>query len=178
MGDEDGSLRLSIFLQAEWDTYRTHKRQYVIILYNATIMVSSLTFLLARVNSENPFYPTFGPTAILSAATVEWLMETSTFATLSLVDSEEVEASKFEKVKTLLGLGTGVLLVNDKGDSQSWPDSVRQAAAKRRNILTSPPASSTTLATLPPNGHTSLIKPLQYYSMLPLILSCRLPIRL
>lgn len=131
-------LRSIKFLQDEWDIYRTHKRWYIIIQYNAAPMVSSLTFLLSRLNFEKAYYLTFGQTTILSAATVERLMETHAFAGLSIVNNEKVESSKFEKIKTSLGLGTGLLNVSNKEETQSWPDAVLQAAAKRRNIIINP----------------------------------------
>lgn len=131
-------LILIKFLQRKWDTYRTHKKWYVIIPYNTAPMVSSLTFLLARLNFEKAYYLTFGSTTILSAATVERLMETAAFAGLSLINNEEAKSSKFEKIKTLLGLATGLLSVSQKDETQSWPDAVLQAAAKRRNIIINP----------------------------------------
>lgn len=131
--------RLIKSLQAEWDTYRTHKRWYILIPHNAAPMVASLTFLLSRLNSDKAYYLTFGPTTILSAATVERLMEADAFAGLSLVGAEEDEKSSiFEKIKTSLGLGTGLFTVNDRDDTQSWLDTVLQAAAKRRNIIINP----------------------------------------
>ena len=71
----------------------------------------------SRLNFEKAYYLTFGPTSILSAAAVERLMETHAFAGFFLDNSEEVESSKFEKIKTSLGLGTGLLIVSNKEDT-------------------------------------------------------------
>ena len=51
---------------------------------------------------------------------------------------EDEKSSTLNKIKTSVVLVTVLLLAKDKDGTQSWPDTILQAAAKRREIIINP----------------------------------------